>query len=108
MGSGFTFLQIAANPLVAVLGTPETSSSRLNLSQAFNSLGTTLAPIIGGYFIFEYFDAGTQGATEVQIPYLFLTSVLLILAGVIFMADIPNVQPGVDAEVGNIKAGALK
>lgn len=108
LGSGFTFLQIAANPLVAVLGTPETSSSRLNLSQAFNSLGTTLAPIIGGYFIFEYFDAGTQGATEVQIPYLFLTSVLLILAGVIFMADIPNVQPGVDAEVGNIKAGALK
>ena len=55
LGSGFTFLQIAANPLVAVLGTPETSSSRLNLSQAFNSLGTTLAPIIGGYFIFEYF-----------------------------------------------------
>ena len=108
LGSGFTFLQIAANPLVAVLGTAETSSSRLNLSQAFNSLGTTLAPIIGGYFIFEYFDSNAEGATEVQIPYLFLTSVLLILAGVIFMADIPNVQPGNTVDKNNIKAGALK
>lgn len=109
LGSGFTFLQIAANPLVAVLGTPETSSSRLNLSQAFNSLGTTLAPIIGGYFIFEYFDADTQGATEVQIPYLFLTSILLILAGVIFMANIPNVQIEENLDFKNTaKAGALK
>lgn len=108
LGSGFTFLQIAANPLVASLGSSETSSSRLNLSQAFNSLGTTLAPIIGGYFIFEYFDAGEQGVTEVQIPYLFLTSVLLILAGVIFMANIPNVQPEESNVEINFRAGALK
>ena len=44
---GFTLLQIAANPYVALLGPAETASSRLNLSQAFNSLGTTIAPIIG-------------------------------------------------------------
>ena len=50
---GFTLLQIAANPYVAILGKPETASSRLNLSQAFNSFGTTIAPIIGGYFIFK-------------------------------------------------------
>jgi FHS family L-fucose permease-like MFS transporter len=49
LGLGFTLLQIAANPYVALLGKPETASSRLNLSQAWNSLGTTIAPIIGGY-----------------------------------------------------------
>ena len=55
LGTGFTFLQIAANPLVSILGPSQTSSSRLNLSQAFNSLGTTLAPVVGGYFIFYLF-----------------------------------------------------
>lgn len=112
LGAGFTFLQIAANPLVAVLGTPETSSSRLNLVQAFNSLGTTLAPIIGGYVIFNLMaggepkgDACTPDA--VQIPYLFLASLLLVLAGVIFFAEIPNVVP--EAEDKNLsRVGALR
>ncbi|MBR5971351.1 MAG: sugar MFS transporter [Paludibacteraceae bacterium] len=112
LGAGFTFLQIAANPLVAVLGTPETSSSRLNLSQAFNSLGTTLAPIIGGYVIFKLMAGDSveevaKDPSAVQIPYLFLSSVLLILAGVIFFTNIPNVMPeSNNKEVSRI--GALK
>ena len=44
LASGITLLQVAANPFVAVLGKPETASSRLTLTQAFNSLGTTIAP----------------------------------------------------------------
>src|SRR6266704_6166455 len=48
LAAGITGLQVAANPYVIVLGNSETASSRLNLTQAFNSLGTTLAPMIGG------------------------------------------------------------
>ena len=107
LGAGFTFLQIAANPLVAMLGTPETASSRLNLSQAFNSLGTTLAPIIGGVLIFDYFLVDGQGASSVRIPYLVLASLLLILFGVIFFAEIPNVNV-VDDQKGLDKLGALR
>ena len=55
LGLGFTLLQIAANPYVAILGTPESASSRLNLAQGFNSLGTTIAPVLGGYLIFIFF-----------------------------------------------------
>ena len=51
MASGVTLLQVAANPLIASLGKPEDSSFRLNLSQAFNSLGTTVAPTLGGILI---------------------------------------------------------
>lgn len=51
LASGITILQVAANPYVAVLGPEESASSRLNLSQAFNSLGTTIAPAIGAMFI---------------------------------------------------------
>lgn len=107
LGTGFTFLQIAANPLVSMLGEPETSSSRLNLTQAFNSLGTTLAPLIGGYFIFKVFmDDNASGASAVQIPYLFLASLLLILAGVIFFSNVPGHVGEANEEVSG--AGALK
>ena len=51
LAAGITGLQVAANPYVIVLGKPETASSRLNLTQAFNSLGTTLAPTLGGVLI---------------------------------------------------------
>src|SRR5690606_13083256 len=51
LAGGITILQVAANPYVAVLGTEDGASSRLNLSQAFNSLGTAIAPIIGALFI---------------------------------------------------------
>src|SRR4030095_14574957 len=51
LGAGITGLQVAANPYIVILGKPETASSRLNLTQAFNSLGTTLAPWLGGMFI---------------------------------------------------------
>src|SRR5262245_16725400 len=51
LAAGITGLQVAANPYVLVLGKPETASSRLNLTQAFNALGTTLAPKVGGALI---------------------------------------------------------
>src|SRR5712692_5684832 len=51
LAAGITGLQVAANPYVVVLGKPETASSRLDLTQAFNSLGTTVAPKLGGLLI---------------------------------------------------------
>ena len=65
IASGITLLQVAANPYVAVVGPPETASSRLNLVQAFNSLGTTLAPLFGGYLILGPLTSGPgAGATS--------------------------------------------
>ena len=87
VGLGFTILQIAANPYVAILGSPETASSRLNLAQGFNSLGTTIGPIIGGYLIFHYF----AGIDAVKIPYLIYAGIFLLLAFVIFAVKLPRV-----------------
>lgn len=61
LAAGITALQVAANPYVSVLGPPETASSRLNLTQAFNSLGTVIGPLLGGYFIL-------RGATVIANP----------------------------------------
>ncbi|MDP3453497.1 MAG: sugar MFS transporter [Bacteroidales bacterium] len=123
LGLGFTILQIAANPYVAILGSPRTASGRLNLSQGFNSFGTTIAPIIGGYLLFHFFagsgtpllnkageeiltDGGlTMSAAGVQIPYIVFASIFLFLAVVFAFAKLPSMQGTQSAGKG---AGALK
>ncbi|UXX81044.1 sugar MFS transporter [Reichenbachiella carrageenanivorans] len=90
LGLGFTMLQIAANPYVSILGEPETASSRLNMSQAFNSLGTTIAPILGGYLIFEFFFDEAAGGDAVKVPYLIFGLMFLIGAIVFKLIKLPN------------------
>lgn len=87
---GLTILQIAANPYVALLGKPETASSRLNLAQGFNSIGHTLAPVIGGFLIFKYFlTSENPGANSVKTPYLIFGCAFLLLALFIKFAHLP-------------------
>ena len=95
VGLGFAMLQIAANPYVTILGPERTASSRLNLAQGFNSVGTTIGPLIGGYLIFQYFNrAGMHGADSVKIPYLAFCIVFLILAFVFFFIHLPHIGEG--------------
>ena len=105
VGLGFAMLQIAANPYVTILGPEKTASSRLNLAQGFNSIGTTLGPIIGGFLIYQYFaKTGAHGADSVKVPYLMFGIVFVILAGVFFLIHLPHIGEG-RIERG---AGALK
>ncbi|REG81470.1 sugar MFS transporter [Marinomonas pollencensis] len=83
LASGITILQVAANPLVTIMGPSQTASSRLTLSQAFNSLGTTLAPLIGGALVFTaagQYLTKAQEAESVILPYIGLATALVILA----------------------------
>ncbi len=100
LAAGITFLQVSANPYVTSIGPADTASSRLNFSQAFNSLGTTIAPKIGGLFILgaavpvavEKLKSLTapqlqayraEQAGTVQTPYIVITAILLMLAAVL-------------------------
>ena len=123
LGLGFTLLQITANPYVAILGPDETASSRLNLAQGYNSLGTTIAPIIGGYLIFHYFakygqpllnSAGNQIFTDdgaqmtafaVQAPYMIFAAMFFVLALIVYKTNLPRVTEGEEVE---FSAGALR
>ncbi len=106
LGLGFTLLQIAANPYVAILGSANSASSRLNLSQGFNSFGTTIGPLIGGYLIFKYFvGANFEGADSVKIPYLIFAGIFLLMAVLIKISDLPRFFNKDDIEKG---IGALK
>ncbi len=106
VGLGFAMLQIAANPYVTILGPERTASSRLNLSQAFNSFGTTIGPIIGGWLIFKVFmREGAHGADSVKLPYLCFAGVFVVLAVFFKFAHLPNfTNPD---QIGR-GAGALK
>ncbi|MBI3714035.1 MAG: sugar MFS transporter [Burkholderiales bacterium] len=108
LASGITVLQVAANPYVTILGSAKTASSRLTLTQAFNSLGTTIAPALGGFLILsggvltatqlgalsdaEKLAHKIKEAAMVQGPYLALAGALLLLAVLFAFARLPGVK----------------
>jgi FHS family L-fucose permease-like MFS transporter len=124
LASGITILQVAANPYVTVLGPAGTASSRLTLTQAFNSLGTTIAPHVGGILILSGAAIGADklaamSATElaayraheassVQGPYLALAAALAILAVLFAFARLPKISHGEETTAAaSGKASAL-
>ncbi len=103
LASGITVLQMGANPYVTLLGKAETASSRLNMTQAFNALGTTVAPVVGGLLIF-----GARSSDAVQGPYIGLTIALIILGILILFSPLPKISGGEEESVEKKKGkGAL-
>lgn len=94
LGLGFTVLQITANAYVSLLGSENSASSRLNMTQAFNAFGTTIAPVLGGHLIFELFSApdGSFSAAATKIPYLIFAAILLLVALLISRVKLPDFQ----------------
>lgn len=109
ISAGITVLQVAANAYVAVLGKPETASSRLNLAQAFNSLGTTVAPKFGGLLILgaaaplavaelrKMAPAARRAydlheASTVRMPYLGIALAFFVLAAILAFFKLPRIE----------------
>jgi len=95
LASGITVLQVSANPYVTLLGAKETSSSRLTMTQAFNSLGTTIAPYFGSLLILNEASASMtaiESAELVQMPYLLLMTMLLLLAAIFAYLKLPTIE----------------
>jgi FHS family L-fucose permease-like MFS transporter len=106
LAAGITILQVAANPFVALLGSEEGASSRLNLSQAFNSLGTTIAPVVGALFLLsdsvksseeiavltetQKSDYYIAEASTVQTPFLLISAFIILLAVVFLFTKLPK------------------
>jgi FHS family L-fucose permease-like MFS transporter len=115
LAAGITCLQVAANPYVTVLGKPETASSRLNLTQAFNSLGTFLAPFFGALFILSAAPKAMDEiramapdalqafrlheAATVKTPYVGLGIALVVLAAAIGSFKLPKI-PHAQHQIG--------
>jgi FHS family L-fucose permease-like MFS transporter len=108
LAAGMTALQVSANPYVTVLGSPQTASSRLNLAQAFNSLGTTVGPPLGGFLILKGAEKLVENtssmspaalhayrihqAATVKTPYLVFTLVLVLVGLAIALYKFPRID----------------
>jgi FHS family L-fucose permease-like MFS transporter len=90
LASGITLLQVAANPYVAVIGPEETAASRLNLAQGFNSLGHTIAPLLGAWLILQ--NTEEVAVETVQLPYIFLAIALLVIGAVFLFLKLPAIE----------------
>lgn len=91
LACGITILQVVANPYVDALGPPETAASRLNLAQAFNSLGTAIAPPLGSVTILALVG-DKASASSIQLPYLVLAAILVALALLVFSFHLPPIE----------------
>ena len=107
VAGGITVLQVAANPYISVLGPEESASARLNLSQAFNSFGTTIAPVVAASFLLgDQIKSGkaieamadverqayfADEASAVQVPFVLLALAFFLLAGVVGVIQLPKI-----------------
>ncbi|MDP7567978.1 MAG: sugar MFS transporter [Flavobacteriales bacterium] len=107
LAGGMTILQVAANPFVAVLGDKKGATSRLNLAQAFNSLGTAIAPAIGATFLLSDTIKTTaeidilseieksayyiSEAVAVQTPFILLSVCIVALAVIFAFVKLPSI-----------------
>src|SRR5215831_1247437 len=96
MACGQSFLEVAANPYVTILGPAESAERRLNLSQSFNSVGAVVTPVIGAAFIltntrYAGGEAATAEANTVKVPYLVIAAIFLAVAAMIYFTRLPDV-----------------
>ncbi|MBG8555687.1 sugar MFS transporter [Hymenobacter guriensis] len=98
LATGVVLLQVAGNPYVAILGPPQSAPARLTLTQAFNSLGTTVAPLLGSALILSNLpdlDTATSAAAidvrAVQTPYLAIGGVLLVISILLAFLKLPRI-----------------
>ena len=96
IGCGLTFLETAANPYVTELGVPETSTSRLNLSQSFNGLGSLFATFVIGQFFFNSDETGNA-----VVPYSILGALVLCIAVIFSQVPLPEIKHEEDAQMSS-------
>ncbi len=99
LASGLTCLETAANPYATVLGKPETSAFRLNLSQCFNGMGSFIGPIIAANYFFNDPDAGNGDLGSVQIVYLVIAAIVLLVAFLFVKTPLPEIKEEVQQHI---------
>lgn len=90
VGSGVALLQVAANPYVAALGKEEHASSRLNLAGVFNSLATTIAPLVGAWLLLDENMSVAEKAASTNGPYLALAVITMVIGLAVFFVKLPQ------------------
>ena len=122
MACGQSFLEVAANPYVTVLGPPESAARRLNLAQSFNAVGALATPILGAAFILTRNDYTAAQLTAmspqqlqvfrlaeaqtVKVPYCVIAGIFLFIAVLIYLTHLPEIrEPGAETDAASERSG---
>src|ERR1039457_5062844 len=93
IATGLTFLETIANPSTTVLGDQRYAATRINLAQSCNGVGWICGPIIGGLFFYSKDAMGrSTGSQTLYIPYVAVAFVVIVLAGILFFANVPDIK----------------
>lgn len=103
---GIVLLQVAANPYVTILGPAKTASSRLTIVQAVGSIGTTVAPLFGAYFILSRLDQAGTSSEAVKYPYIGIALLLLFIAFIVSKLRLPSIVPQATVVGGADQSGS--
>src|SRR5262245_6336691 len=106
IASGLTFLETVANPYTTVLGPPRYAATRINLAQSCNGIGWIFGPIIGGLFFYSKDAAGrSTGSQTLYIPYVGVAAVVIVLAGIFFFSEVPDIKTEDDYHLDDATPG---
>lgn len=99
---GIVLLQVAANPYITALGSPKTASSRLSLIQGMGSIGTTIAPIFGAYFILDSLNTRQDSSAALVFPYMGIAITLVLIALIVSKLNLPTIKNSSDAGMNHV------
>ncbi|MEI8234881.1 MAG: sugar MFS transporter [Verrucomicrobiota bacterium] len=109
IAGGLTFLETIANPYTTVLGPTQYAATRINLAQSCNGIGWIFGPIVGGMFFYSKDSQGiSTGSQTLWIPYVAVAIVVLILAGVFYFANVPDIKAEDDYHLDDTNTGGLR
>ncbi len=109
IAAGLTFLETIANPYTTVLGHPHYAATRINLAQSCNGIGWIFGPIAGGMFFYSKDAAGNStGSQTLWIPYACVAVVVLVLAGIFYFANVPDIKTEDDYRLDDSDPGTSR
>ncbi|MDD5201262.1 MAG: MFS transporter [Terrimicrobiaceae bacterium] len=109
IASGLAFLETVANPYTTVLGDQSYAATRINLAQSCNGVGWILGPIAGGMFFYSKDSAGiSTGSQTLWIPYAAVAVIVVVLAGIFYFANIPDIQTEDDYHLDDATPGVSR
>ncbi|MGO9256127.1 MAG: sugar MFS transporter [Bryobacteraceae bacterium] len=107
IATGLTFLETIANPYTTVLGDQRYAATRINLAQSCNGIGWILGPVLGGMFFYSKDALGhSTGSQTLYIPYVGVAIIVIVLAGIFFVSNIPDIKTEDDYHLDDAPPGA--
>lgn len=107
IATGLTFLETIANPYTTVLGDMRYAATRINLAQSCNGIGWIFGPLLGSVYFYGKDASGqSTGSQTLYIPYMGIAFIVIVIAGIFYFANVPDIKMEDDYHLDDAAPGA--